>query len=121
MPLVQRLSFKAMGTPARGPGSSPVATRSSTEAAAARASSFSTCTKAAISASRVAISLRRASTAETAEISSDRIAVASSMADLFKAFMFALARAAPGTDCLEQQGRQLALHLCYYLPISHHL
>src|SRR5207248_6691463 len=39
MPRVQRLSLSATGTPARGPGSAPAATRRSTSAASERASS----------------------------------------------------------------------------------
>src|SRR5207302_8993728 len=52
IPRVAKLSLRATGTPASGPGSSPAATRSSMPAAAARASSSITRLKACSSPSR---------------------------------------------------------------------
>ena len=80
MPRVQRLSFRAMGTPARGPGSSPAETWSSTTVAAARASSASTRLKAWISPSRSAMRARCSSRTSRAERRPLRTAAASSTA-----------------------------------------
>ena len=80
MPRVQRLSFKATGTPASGPGSSPATTLASTAAAASCASSTSTRLKAWISSSRLAMAARCSSSTSTALRSPARTAAAISIA-----------------------------------------
>ncbi len=68
MARVQRLSFKATGTPARGPTGSPRATAESTSSAAARASSARTRLKAFSSRSRLDTSSRCSSTIDLADL-----------------------------------------------------
>ena len=79
-PRVQRLSLRATGTPASGPGSRPSATAASTARAAWRAASSVTWLKAWISPSDSAIRARWPSSTSTAETSPDRTAVAISTA-----------------------------------------
>ncbi len=76
MPLVHRLSFNAIGTPASGPGSRPAATAASTAAASARAWSAVTRLKAWTSPSRSAMRSRWASTTSSADSSPARTAAA---------------------------------------------
>ena len=82
-PWVQRLSFSATGTPARGPGSRPAATASSTAAAAARASSAVTRLKACRSPSVASIAPRYSSSPDAADHSPARTPAASSRADRY--------------------------------------
>ena len=80
MPAVQMLSFRATGTPASGPGSSPAATRRSMARAARRASSASTRLKAWISPSRASMAARCSSTTSAAGRLPARTAAAMSSA-----------------------------------------
>src|SRR6056297_3556766 len=66
MPCVHKLSLRAIGTPASGPGSRPTVTASSISAARARASSASTRLKAWMSPSRSSIVARCRSSTSSA-------------------------------------------------------
>ena len=80
MPLVARLSFTAMGTPASAWSVSPAARRSSMAAASLSASSRLTCRKACTAPSTSSMRARCASAAATAVVSPERSCSASSAA-----------------------------------------
>ena len=80
MPRVQRLSFRATGTPASGPGSSPRLTAASTASAASSAASDITRLNACTSGSRASMTARCSSTTDRAERSPARTAAAVSRA-----------------------------------------
>src|SRR5438477_5121393 len=79
-PRVQRLSFRATGTPASGPGSTPAATCRSTSSAAASASSISTLLNACSAPSPDSTSDSASSTTSRAPRSPDRTEAATARA-----------------------------------------